>query len=418
MGDIIRINNQAFEYDFLAGWIKYNRLDQGMSQEALAHGICSKSHLSYFESGKKKLKEDVLVLLLNKLGIDSFEPVASMGLLRQKLYHMTTCIEYLNLEEADQVFKDIQTHDAIIKKSPYNMEYKIYQLHYDYFVANKHYNDLKETIDLIDKIYPALTEDQKYLYMLTCGRMMFSYVSHKEGIRRLMLALEIKETPVVNYYLGFAFCFDDDPLRGVFYFEKALESYRSSGRYINAVMCHNYLGICYTSLKIYDQGEEHFKTGITGAEHFSITLILGHLYTNIAHLYMCTDRYDLAEAYVKKGVENFDDPLLPISNLIEIYERMGQNHLIQPLFEAYLVPERMTSKYYLLLEFQYRRLCTPHDKAYYEALANKILPFYEKIHYIELSDMIRKAMIDYLESVRQYKAANQLYKTLLRMREG
>jgi len=45
LGDIflkgkIEVFGEELEYDFITGWIKYNRLQRGYSQEALSYGIC------------------------------------------------------------------------------------------------------------------------------------------------------------------------------------------------------------------------------------------------------------------------------------------------------------------------------------------------------------------------------------------
>ncbi len=390
MNEVIRIKNQEFEYDFLSGWIKYNRLKKGISQEALAYGICSKSHLSYFESGKRKLRTEIIEDLLTKLDVVDFSQVKNIGTLRQKLYHMTLCIEYLNLDEAKQVFEEVSKYESVIEKSPYNIEYKIYQLHYDYFVSDKDQDELKEEIKILDKIYSNLTDELKYLYMLTTGRFSFKHVSHKEGIRRLKLALSIKETPIINYYMGFSHCFDDNHLRAVLYFEKSLESYSSSGRYINSVLCHNYLGVCYTSLKMYKKAEDHFKTGITGAEHFDIKIILGHLYNNISHLYMCLEEYEIAKKWIKQGIITFNDPVLPASNLVEIHEKLNEIEDAKKVALYYLNPPFDKSRYHLMLYFNYLRIFTTHDELYYEKLSTLILPFYESINYIEICDFIKK----------------------------
>jgi hypothetical protein len=38
MDNFVCILGNKFEYDFLSAWIKYNRIKEGISQEALAHG--------------------------------------------------------------------------------------------------------------------------------------------------------------------------------------------------------------------------------------------------------------------------------------------------------------------------------------------------------------------------------------------
>lgn len=147
----VQIFGKDIEYDFLAGWIKYNRLQRGYSQEALAYGICSKSHLSYFENGKKTLRGDVIEALLNKLDIHEITEISNIGRLRQKFHTMTLMIETYNNEEATKVYDDIKEMEEVIAGSPYNMEYKIHQLLYRSFVLDENYDVLKQDIKAIEK---------------------------------------------------------------------------------------------------------------------------------------------------------------------------------------------------------------------------------------------------------------------------
>lgn len=59
MNKTFYIFGQQIEYNFLSSWIKYLRMEKSISQEASCYGICSKSHLCYFENGKRTLREDI-----------------------------------------------------------------------------------------------------------------------------------------------------------------------------------------------------------------------------------------------------------------------------------------------------------------------------------------------------------------------
>src|SRR5690349_13076615 len=98
MESTIVVLGKELEYDFLSAWIKYTRIKNGYSQEALAHGICSISHLSYFENGKKRLRKEIIEALLKRLNIEKIDKLASIGLVRQKLNTMMNDIESFNYE--------------------------------------------------------------------------------------------------------------------------------------------------------------------------------------------------------------------------------------------------------------------------------------------------------------------------------
>lgn len=100
MEKLLELCGVKCEYDFIAAWIKYIRIKKGYSQEYVAHGICSVSHLSYFENGKKTLRKDVIEDILNKLHINKLDKFENIGLIRQKLNDMINNIESYNYDSA------------------------------------------------------------------------------------------------------------------------------------------------------------------------------------------------------------------------------------------------------------------------------------------------------------------------------
>lgn len=413
MDGTIKIFGEEFEYDFLAGWIKYNRLQNNFSQEALAYGICSTSHLSYFENGKRKLRGEIIEAVLKKLNISEIKDCGNIGLLRQSFYNMMFQIESFNNENAKTVYSEIKNMEHLINTSPYNIEYKIYQLMYNIFVECLTYSDLKQDILTLDKIYSSLSDELKYLYMFMSGRVIYKYKSHTEGIQRLVTAHNFKETPWINYHLGFAYCFDNEALRGTYYLEKALESYASSGRYINALWCHNCLGICYSRLKIYEKSEEHFKAALTGAEHFNIDNIFWQLYTNLSHLYICKENYNEGIKWAKLALKTDLNPLLPACNYADACMKLNKIDECREIFDTYLKEEYKESKYYPLLYFSYLDFFHFDEDIFYEDVTKKILPYYENINYLDQCRIIKLRLIKYLEKKRKYKEATKIYEELI-----
>ncbi|MGH4138674.1 tetratricopeptide repeat protein [Clostridium sp.] len=413
MTDTIEIFGKKMEYDFLSGWIKYNRLNNEISQSALAYGICSISHLSYFENGKKKLRGEIIEALLKKLNINQIEEFGNIGHIRQQFYNMMFQIESLNYEEAKIIYNELLNVEDLISTSPYNIEYKIYLLMYNNFVEHVSYNDLKQDIAALDKIYSSLSHELQYLYLFVSGKILYKYDNHNKGIERLTNAYKLKETPWINYNLGFSYCFNNEPLKGVYYLEKALDGYESSGRYINALWCHNYLGICYTELKIYEKSEEHFKAALTGADYFNINKIFGHLYVNLSYLYFCREMYEESIVWTKKALETESDPLLSASNYVEACIKLKRIEECKEIFNKYLTREYEGSIYYNLLYFFYLSIFNFEESVFYEEVTKRILPYYESINYFNLCKPIKLKLIEYLEKKRKYKEANKIYKELV-----
>lgn len=409
------IFGKVFEYDFLSGWIKYNRLQNQYSLEALAYGICSTSHLSYFENGKKKLRDEIIESLLKKLNISDINEIHNIGLIRQKFYNMMFQIESLNFEAAKNTYKELMQLEHMIKNSPYNIEFKIYQFMYKAFVEEKKYAELEQDIQNLDKIYTSLSNELQHLFMFISGKTIYQHMSHSKGIERLEEALSLKETPWINYYLGFAYCFNGEYLKATYYMEKALASYEQSGRYINAIWCHNYLGICSSSLRMIEKAENHLLAALTGADHFNIKDIHWHIYCNLSHVCFGKGDIDGSLHWIELAFKVEGDPLLPAANYIDIWASLGDVKKCKEMFDTYLIEKNKGSKYYNYLYFLYLSIFHFDEELFYHEITQKILPHYEKTNHFEICNAIRLKLIEHLENKRKYKEANKIYKDMIKV---
>ncbi|MDT8718825.1 helix-turn-helix domain-containing protein [Clostridium sp. 19966] len=413
MDTIVNIFGMELEYDFLSAWIKYTRLKEGVSQEYLAHGICSVSHLSYFENGKKHLRKEIIEALLKKLNISSLGRFQNIGLVRQKLNTMMNAIESFNRDEAQRIYKELEKIEEVLKLSPYSIEFKIYELMYKTFVESQSYDILKYDINLMDKIYMSLSKDLKFIYLFISGSIFSKNHMNEEGIKRQKEALKLKDTSWINYCLGQSYCFSTSPSTGVYYLEKALDSYEKSGRYLNAVWCHNYLGIGFSYLKLYDQAEKHFDAALMSAKHFDMDKLYSHLYTNLSNLYSCLGKYEESLKWSSLALKETKGGTLSAYNYVDACLKLGKLKECQEIFDEFLDMKDKDTLYTNPLYFLYLVAYKFNDDIFYEEVKNKILPYYEKTKVNDVCRDIKLKLIEYLENRRRYKEANKLYKELL-----
>lgn len=413
MNSTLMILGKELEYDFLSAWIRYTRIKNNFSQEFLAHGICSVSHLSYFENGKKHLRKEIIEALLKKLNIDKIDKLANIGLVRQKLNTMMNDIESFNYESAKLIYSELLKIENIINLSPYSIEFKIYDLMYKTFVDDTDYDYLKEDISILDKIYNSLNDELKSLYLFVSGDILIRHHDNESGIERQTRALNIKNTSWNNFALGKAFCFTNEPGKGTYYLEKALASYENSGRYLNAIWCHNYLGICFSYLKIYESAEKHFEAALMSAKHFYMDKLLWHLYTNISDSYLTKGNYEESIKWSKLAIEINYNNILPVYNYVSACIKANKINECNIIFNEYLTDKYKSSKYYSSIYFLYLVVHNFNDDFFYDEVKNKILPYYEKVRKNDICKDIKLKLIEYLENKRRYKEANKLYKELI-----
>lgn len=424
MESSVVVLGEELEYDFLSAWIKYTRIKNRISQEALSHGICSTSHLSYFENGKKHLRKEIIEALLKKLNINKIDKFADIGLFRLKLNTMMNDVESMNYDGAKAIYNELIRISDIINLSPYNIEFKIYDLMFQTFVENKSYDCLKNDLNLIDKIYVSLNDNLKYLYLLASGNILYKNHDFENGIRRQQKALLIKDTSWINFTLGKALCFNNNPGKGSYYLEKALNSYERSGRYLNAVWCHNYLGVCFSYLKIYENSEKHFNAALMSAKHFNMNKLLSHVYTNLSDLYFCKGDYIESTKWSKLALETEYKNIVSVYNYTCACIKLGKIAECDKIFDKYLTGEfghynhepnevPQSRNYYHSLYFLYLVVHKFNDPCFYEEVKYKILPYYENVKKTDICRDIKLKLIEYLENNRRYKDAAKLYKELI-----
>ena len=413
MSQIIVINNKNYDMNFLAAWIKYTRLKKQYSQEYLCHGICSISHFSYFENCKKSLRPEIIQLLLKKLCLNLDDNLTNIGHIRQKFNTMVSYIETFNHDGAKKIYEELLIIEHILSTSPYYIEFQIYSLIYNTFVENKKYNDLRDSIEIIDKITHSLSNELKSIYLLVSGKLMINTELNEQGLERLQESRKIKETTWINYTLGRACCLSNSSSKGTYYLEKALINYENSGLYLNAIWCHNYLGVCYSNLKIYKSAEKHFKVALTSAKHFEFDTLLSHIYTCISDLYLNKGDYEKCIEWSLVSMKYKCKNNVSVYNYVLANIHLKQYDKCNLMFEKYLNRDIQNKFSYSILYFLYLVVHHWDDELFYDEIKNNLLPYFESIKRPDIIRDVKLKLIEYLENHRKYKEANQLYKDLL-----
>lgn len=105
--------------------------------------------------------------------------------------------------------------------------------------------------------------------------------------------------------------------------------------------------------------------------------------------------------------------ILPAYNYISACIKLKDIAQCDLIFNKYLTKEYKENRYYNSIYFLYLVVHKYGDEGFYEEVKHHILPFYEKLKVNDICRDIRLKLIEYLESKRRYKEANQLYRELL-----
>ena len=429
----IVLHGQKFEQDFLSSWIKYNRLKQEISQDALAHGICSTSHLSYFENGKKPLRPEIIEALLNKLQLDISQHPEHFKHLRHTFHKFLTRIEGFEFIQAHERYEEIVSLSEHIQHSPYEIEYQVHTLAYKIMVCHELYHDLEDEVIFLDKLYTTFPDALKFTYLLTTGKLIYDHHSRKSGLDRLRDAYQLRQTAWIEYRLGVAYTYDNNPLKGIEHLERALNAYESTGRYYNALSCHTFLARCHTALENFDTARYHCITILDGSELFSMNKNIWGVFNQMAQIDIQSGRYEeslkwSAQAIQQSSVDStsntdpwrqaswriHDERLIGVMYQIEAYLALGQLPKCKELLALHLVDDNKNERYYLMLMYYNLLIYHFQEDLFYTEMTDVILPYYTQIGYLNLARILNLKLAEYLESKRRYKEANQIYKTMIK----
>src|SRR5574344_1927055 len=246
------VTDNSSDSAFTGAWVKYLRLEKGYTQGYVAHGICSISHLSYFENGKKKLHDDQIATVLKKLDVSEMTVPKDIQHIHTIMENMLTHIEDYDCESSTNEYEKLKVYEDVLKTSPFWFEYKVYSMIYLYFVKGKLMKDQASDIQMLDEIYESFPDNLRFWYLFISGTIYARDDKNDKGIERLKKAAQIRKTTWLYYITGVALSCSNDKGQAIFNFEKALDNYETGGRFQSAVWCKSYLGCCYSELGMFD----------------------------------------------------------------------------------------------------------------------------------------------------------------------
>lgn len=410
-------DDDRYGASFTGAYIKYLRLQNGYNQEYVSHGICSVSHLSYFENGKKRLHSDQISMILKKFGISEMKVPDDIVQIHTIMQNMLTHIEDYDDESARVEFDRLKAYEDVLKLSPYFFEYKVYSMIYLYFVMGRQIKDQADDLKMLDGIYTSFPENLRYWYLFISG-VLYARCSGElrlEGIRRLGDAASIRRTTWLYFCTGVVLSYSDKG-QAIFDFEKALDNYETGGRYQNAIWCRSYLGCCYSELGMYDMAEKYLSAAFNSLQYISTEALLNFVYNNYANMYMRMGDYQKCHLWSARAMAHGKFRVIAAYNYIYSCIMLGEKEERNKTIEKYTTGKYRNDKHYLAIRFEYLWVNCFDDRQFYDEVKSTIIPYYEKMGKKDMLDDIYSVMIDYLENHRLYKEATLYYRKLLEVR--
>ncbi|MBB4823466.1 tetratricopeptide (TPR) repeat protein [Sporosarcina luteola] len=318
--------------------IRAERARQEMKQIVLARGICTPSYLSKIERNLIEPSEEVVELLMERLGMDPtkfMEPAQDKT--EQEFFKMLNDSYRNVIIKRDKDYTQQQL-DLLLQENPIFENRSIY---YTYLlivlrfrlILEESLEDCKKEIDSLEAFSDDFDYKQKYYHTLNKALYYYSSGNIKMSLKHfeksILLTdkdvnLEMWEQAELDYTLGVAYTVDERIFLSIDYIRKALSYFRDNFHMKRVLDCHILLGIIYKKTEQYQEAFDSYMKAKQICEDFDLHSEKGIIYHNLGSLNSVLGNRSEAVYYYHKSLEsksNNGNPLITIYCLVIEYSK-------------------------------------------------------------------------------------------------
>ena len=309
--------------------IKVERIRLEIKQVVLAKGICSPSYLSKIEQNLVTPSEEVLSLLLKKLGKDLNEIVRKQE--RKDVKHL--------LQKFAKVYKEVVTernahyaNEQIQNLTLGSGYYEETSLYYTYnlilirfkLIANVDLPEIKEDIELLKEQMDEFNERQKILLFTNEGIWYYKSNIIKKSILMLEKTLEMEsylepwEIAEVHYMIGLSHIADNRVASSIYFIQQALDYFKSKFLMRRVIDCYMLKGIFYKKSNNFNKAKECYLELIKLCNEFNLSNRLGSVYHNLGSLYLAHGNKQQGIFNLHRSLQHKDDMRSKLTTILAL----------------------------------------------------------------------------------------------------
>jgi HTH-type transcriptional regulator, quorum sensing regulator NprR len=412
--------------------ISIYRQQQGITQEELSKGICSVPYLSKLENNKIVANEEIVALLLSRLGLSYENIISEQKQLNEEILAWYQAIIDRDSDKAEQYAHVLPEKIKHIENINLVINYKLTLLRY--YLYKKQLSLALQLIEYFDKIKEKLTNGQLLYFYCFYGIYLCLNQQYEDGIEKFETAKSISDKmryiePELIYYLALTYCHLHRPSLTLIYGHKALELFNSSSQYLRSIDCQLMIGISYVIIRQFNHAEHYFHNILNIAQSLKLTNIIGKTLHNLGYLHAVKGDRQKAINYYLKSLDyekNELDYLTTTYYLAKEYALCNDvtsaimwisdsTSKLETLKIAGKIAEHLMHKFHCLyLEINRK------EEELQKYLEDVAVPFFEQTHdwlyltdcYEKLADMYAKQFL-YKKSSYYYQLANKKRKQFI-----
>jgi transcriptional regulator with XRE-family HTH domain len=400
--------------------IYYFRKSKGFTQEQLANGICSVSHLSKIENGHEKPSSDILVHLCRRLNIsesdiESEEDINAISLLLHEWY---TLIVNKDTEAASQKHTYLEEKLAHIQDPTLLLKYTLFSVRYRLLLQDL--GEASALLKSLDFYKKSLDLDLAFYYFLFLGLYTYMNGDYVEALKCFKQAesagdsLRIQD-PELYYQLALANSQLHHISHSINYASKALDLFDQYCNYFRSIDCQILLGINNRKLGNYEQSEKYYLNALKVAKMFNNKDLISMIYHNLGNLY---SKHDPG-----KGIEYFQSSL----KFREAHEHEKAARTLYCIARDFYRLKDVNSAYEWLekgikianqgdlIEFKmhfqvlkYQLNCNTR-REFEELLRDEVIPYFKKKQMWNVVAEYSETLADYYSNQFKYKSSSYYY---------
>lgn len=406
------------------GQIIYNiRNERRMTQEQLAEGICSISYLSKIENDQSNSSDEILELLLEKLGFNINDLYQNIHVFNHKLEKLSNLIDNKALNKASELYEEVNTTANDIKDPTTLCNYYLIKL--KYLISTNSLDKAKNTLDFINEFYKKKRNSQEFLFQNLIGVYCSKRKNYSEGLNHFksaeLLGIENKLNLSVTYYnLALTYSHLHNSSLAIYYAQNALRILQHDLNFLKSIDCQIIIGLNFVRIKNYNEAKSIYTKALEQVEIFNNTNTKALILHNLGYLNYSIKDYDKAYYYYMKSMDykkiNTEDYLLTLYYLCKtLLEDSKEKEFLFWINKSFNIineyPNLKKSEFSYLLKLI--MLKVENYGKYIDYCENEAFPYFLATENYTQVLNLGNDLANYYSSKRMYKKANLIYKEVI-----
>lgn len=322
--------------------IKFNRLNQNISQKSLSKGICVASYLSRIESGDLIPSKEITSIIFNRLGLDFNH---SEEFLKKGLDTLKVFFEKLNFNEFDltnKIFDELELQENSYITSPLVIDYFLAKL--ARYCSTPMREKFETSKNLLSSSFELLSPQQKFLYNFYVGVDTLNILEDKSvGKNLIEEALTFKENGHCYFWLSYAYRTENNPIKSYDCIKKALDLYVTEGNIISIMSCYEKIAEVHFMLNNYNDAISYLKISLNIAEKLNNKYFIEHLNSLISWAHYRLNDYSISLDYLNNNSGLIDHRMIVPDSITEslIYFSLKDKYSLKKSIEKLKNPQSL-----------------------------------------------------------------------------